>query len=346
MRHAAPMAFAVLVKIARPVGSVAGLAVTLLGLVLLTFFIGRVMPIDPVVAIVGDHARPDVVARVRLELGLDDPLAVQFWIYLKNLLHGELGHSVMTSNPVATDIAKYFPATFELATAAMILATLVGVPLGVVSAVRRGSRIDQAVRIFCLVGHSIPIPVLGMLGLLVFYAELGWAPGTGRLDVGLSGMTPAVTGLLTVDALIAGDGEVFRDALAHLVLPATVLAYFSMAYISRMTRAFMIDALSAEYIITALAKGLSPMRVVWRHAFMNVAVHLVTVLALTYAGLLEGAVVTEMIFSWPGIGQYLTVSLLNADMNAVIGTSLLIGIVYMALNRLADMAYRVLDPRL
>lgn len=321
------------------------LIVTLFGLVLVTFFIGRVIPIDPVIAILGDHARPELVARLRAELALDQPLPVQFWLYMGKLLHGDLGRSVMTSNLVLDDIRLYFPATVELGTTAMILATVVGVPLGVVSAVKRNSRIDQAARIVALVGHSIPIPVLGLVSLLVFYAWLGWAPGTGRVGVGYVGLTPTVTGFLTVDALIAGDFDVFWDALGHLMLPAGVLAYFSMAYISRMTRAFMIDALAGEYIVTARAKGLSTARVIWRHAFGNIAVRLVTVLALTYAGLLEGAVVTEMIFSWPGIGQYLTVSLLNADMNAVIGATLLVGAVYMILNLLADIAYRVLDPR-
>ncbi|MBB3773559.1 MULTISPECIES: ABC transporter permease [Ancylobacter] len=331
--------------LARLGATVSSLAITLFGLVLVTFFIGRVIPIDPVLTILGDHARPELVERMRIELGLDKPLPVQFWIYLTHLFRGDLGRSVMTSNLVVDDIKLYFPATVELGTTAMIFATLIGIPLGVLSAVRRNSRLDQFVRVFSIVGHSIPIPVLGLISLLVFYAWLGWAPGTGRVGVAYVGMTPTVTGFLTVDALIAGDADVFWDALSHLMLPAAVLAYFSMAYISRMTRAFMIDALAGEYVITARAKGLSPARVIWRHAFGNIAVRLATVLALTYAGLLEGAVVTEMIFSWPGIGQYLTVSLLNADMNAVIGATLLVGFVYMVLNLLADVAYRVLDPR-
>jgi len=319
--------------------------VTLFGLILITFLIGRVMPIDPVIAIVGDHAPADVVAKVRVDLGLDRPLLVQFWIYLRNLLHGDLGRSVMTSNTVLADIVHFFPATIELATAAIIVAVVIGVPLGVLAAVRQGSRIDHAVRIVCLIGQSVPIFLLGLLALLVFYASLGWAPGTGRQDVIFEGDVPAVTGLLTIDALIAGNWDALGDALAHLVLPAGVLAYFSMAYITRMTRSFMLEAMRGEYIIPARAKGLSPMRVVWRHAFGNIAVRLVTVLGLTYAGLLEGAVVTETIFSWPGLGQYLTVSLLSADMNAVLGATLVIGISYLALNLLADLLYRMLDPR-
>lgn len=322
------------------------LCITLFGLVVITFFIGRVMAIDPVTAILGDHARPEVVARMRAELGLDRPLLVQFWIYLKQLAHGDLGVSIMTSNNVLDDIRRYFPATVELGTTAMILATLFGVPLGVLSAVKRNSRIDQVVRVFSLVGHSTPIPVLGLIALLVFYAKLGWAPGTGRVGVAYSGMTPEVTGFLTIDALLNDDPDTFWNAVQHLALPSCVLAYFSMAYILRMTRSFMIDALGGEYVITAKAKGLSPSTVIWKHAFANISVRLITVLALTYAGLLEGAVVTETIFSWPGIGQYMTVSLMNADMNAVIGATLVVGSVYMLMNLLADIAYKVLDPRL
>jgi peptide/nickel transport system permease protein len=261
------------------------------------------------------------------------------------LLHGDLGQSILTKNSVASDIARYFPATLELATAAIIVAALIGIPLGVWAAVRQGTWIDQTIRVICLAGHSVPVFVLALLCLLVFYAVLEIAPGPGRQDIIYQDMVPHVTGLLTVDSLIAGDWGAFWDALAHMVQPVCILAYFSMAYITRMTRAFMLDALHGEYIITARAKGLSPSAVIWRHAFPNVGVQLVTVLALTYAGLLEGAVVTETVFSWPGLGQYLTVSLMNADMNPVIGATLLVGLVYVGLNLLADALYRQLDPR-
>ncbi|HEY6430998.1 MAG TPA: ABC transporter permease [Acetobacteraceae bacterium] len=326
-------------------GTSASVPVTLFGLILVTFLIGRVMPIDPVIAIVGDHAPPDVVARVRLELGLDRPLVVQFGIYLVRLLHGNLGSSVMTTHPVTQDIATYFPATFELATAAIILAIVIGIPLGVIAAARQGSRFDHVVRVVSLAGQSIPVFVLGLLFLLLFYVKLGIAPGTGQVDVVYDGMVNRITGMLVVDAAIEGQWDVFWDALAHLVMPAIILAYFSLAYITRMTRAFMLDALAGEYIVTARAKGLSPTRILWRHAFGNIAVPLVTVIALAYAGLLEGAVLTETVFSWPGLGLYLTVSLLNADMNAVLGATLVIGFVYVVLNLMADIAYRVLDPR-
>jgi peptide/nickel transport system permease protein len=323
----------------------ASVSLTLFGLVVITFLIGRVMPIDPVIAAVGDNAPQEVVERARQEMGLDQPLPQQFLYFVGQLLHGDLGQSILTKNSVASDIARYFPATLELATAAIIVAALIGIPLGVWAAVRQGTWIDQTIRVICLAGHSVPVFVLALLCLLIFYAVLEIAPGPGRQDIIYQDMVPHVTGLLTVDSLIAGDWGAFWDALAHMVQPVCILAYFSMAYITRMTRAFMLDALHGEYIITARAKGLSPSAVIWRHAFPNVGVQLVTVLALTYAGLLEGAVVTETVFSWPGLGQYLTVSLMNADMNPVIGATLLVGLVYVGLNLLADALYRQLDPR-
>jgi peptide/nickel transport system permease protein len=326
-------------------GTLSSVLLTLFGLTVLTFLIGRVMPVDPVIAAVGDNAPEDVILRARAEMGLDQPIPVQFLHYLNQLIHGDFGMSVLTKNPVSQDIVRFFPATFELATAALILAALIGIPLGVWAAVRQGSFTDQAIRVVCLAGHSVPVFMLSLISLLVFYSWLDIAPGPGRQDIIFDGMIDTVTGILTIDTLIAGDFDAFRDALAHMAQPVIILAYFSMAYIARMTRAFMIDALKGEYVITARAKGLSLTTVIWGHAFPTVAVQLVTVLALTYAGLLEGAVVTETVFSWPGIGQYLTVSLMNADMNPVIGTTLLIGLIYVGLNLIADILYRVLDPR-
>ncbi|WLS79128.1 ABC transporter permease [Erwinia pyri] len=329
----------------RIVSTLGSLLLTLFGLSVLTFFIGRVMPTDPVLAAVGDNAPQAVVERVRQEMGLDQPLYIQFWHYLTQIVHGDFGRSVLTSNPVSQDIARFFPATLELATAAIIIAAIVGIPLGVWAAVRQGKWIDQIIRVICLAGHSLPVFVLALLSLLLFYAVLGIAPGPGRQDIIYQDMVPQVTGLLTVDSLLAGDYDALRDALAHMAQPVLILAWFSMAYITRMTRTFMLNALSGEFVTTARAKGLSSRRVIWRHAFPTVAVQLVTVLALTYAGLLEGAVVTENVFSWPGLGQYLTTSLMNADMNPVVGATLLVGTVYVLLNLCADILYRLWDPR-
>jgi peptide/nickel transport system permease protein len=286
-----------------------------------------------------------VIAQTQAELGLDRPLPMQFVIYVNHLLHGDLGRSVMTGQPVTADIAQYFPATIELATVAMIIAVVVGVPLGVIAAARQGSRVDHLVRIISLAGHSIPVFVLGLLSLLVFYAKLGIAPGTGQQGPLFIGLVPKITGMVAVDAALDGQWDAFWDALAHLAQPALVLAYFSLATITRMTRTFMLEALGGEHVVTARAKGVSERWIVWGHAFGNIAMRLVTVLALAYAGLLEGAVLTETIFSWPGSGQYLTVSLLNADMNAVLGATLIIGLSYVGLNLLADLIGRLLDPR-
>ncbi len=325
--------------------TLASIPITLFGLVLITFLIGRVVPIDPVLAVIGDRAPQDVVERTRKEMGLDRPLPEQFLRYTAQLAQGDLGKSVMTSNRVATDIARFFPATLELATIALLIATLMGVPLGVLAATRQGSWIDQSIRVVCLSGHSIPVFVLALVSLVVFYATLGWAPGPGRQDIAYQDMVDQVTGVLLFDAALARDWPALRDAAAHLALPALVLGAFNMAYIARMTRAFMLEALKGEYIVTAKAKGLSAAAVIWRHAFGNILVRLVTVVALAYAGLLEGAVLTETIFSWPGLGQYLTGSLLNADMNAVLGATLVVGLSYVALNLFADLMYRLLDPR-
>ncbi len=326
-------------------GTLGSVLITLFGLAIVTFMIGRVMPVDPVIAAVGDNAPEAVIQRVRAEMGLDQPLVVQFFHYIGQVLQGDLGNSILTRNPVTTDIARYFPATLELATAALLLAAVIGIPLGVWAAVRQGTLTDQTIRVICLAGHSVPTFVLALISLLVFYAALGIAPGPGRQDIIFQDMVPHVTGILTIDTLLDGDMDAFWDALAHMAQPVIILAYFSMAYITRMTRAFMLDALKGEFVITARAKGLSATSVIWKHAFPTVAVQLVTVLALTYAGLLEGAVVTETVFSWPGLGQYLTVSLMNADMNPVVGATLLIGVIYVGLNLLADILYKVLDPR-
>jgi peptide/nickel transport system permease protein len=321
------------------------LATTLLGLVAVTFFIGRIVPIDPVLAIVGDRAPPAVYARVRQELGLDLPLIQQFWIYLKNAVTGNFGNSVLTTNPVMSDIASTFPATFELATLGTLIGVLLGIPLGIIAAVKRGSLLDQFVRFIGLAGYSIPIFWLGLMGLLLFYAKLGWVAGPGRIDVTYSYLYTPVTNIVLLDTAMQGQWDAFWDAVSHIILPACLLGYFSLAYISRMTRSFMLNELAQEYVIAARVKGLSEMRVIWRHALRNAAVPLVTVIALSYANLLEGSVLTETVFAWPGLGQYITNSLQNADMNAVLGGTLAIGTVFVLLNLVSDLLYRLLDPR-
>jgi peptide/nickel transport system permease protein len=321
------------------------LAITILGLLAITFVIGRKVPIDPVLAVVGDRASASAYAAARIQLGLDRPLAVQFALYVRDMLHGNFGVSLLTSSPVLDDIKRVFPATLELATLSTLIGMLIGVPLGVVAAVRHNRWIDHVARFVGLVGSSVPVFWLGLMGLLLFYAKLHWVSGPGRLDPVYDGMVDTHTGSLLIDALIAGEWDVFFNALSHIALPAAILGYYSVAYLSRMTRSFMLDQLSQEYITTARAKGLAERRVIWRHAFGNIAVPLLTVIALTYSYLLEGSVLTEIVFAWPGIGSYLTGALLSADMNAVLGSTLVIGATFIALNLLTDTLYRVFDPR-
>ncbi|EJL82900.1 ABC-type dipeptide/oligopeptide/nickel transport system, permease component [Polaromonas sp. CF318] len=318
---------------------------TYLGLLAVTFFIGRVIPIDPVLAIVGDRAPAHVIARAREELGLDKPLYQQFYIYLGKVLKGDFGTSVLTANPVMTDIKRAFPATLELASLGILIGAGLGVPLGVWAAVRRGKLVDQVVRVIGLVGYSVPIFWLGLMALVVLYARLGWVSGPGRIDVSYEYTLTPVTGLLLLDTAMAGEWEAFRNVFSHLILPASLLGYFALAYISRMTRSFMLNELAQEYVIAARAKGLSESRIIWRHALRNAMVPLVTVIALSYAGLLEGSVLTETVFAWPGLGLYITNSLQNADMNAVLGGTIIVGSIFVGLNLLSDVLYKLLDPR-
>jgi peptide/nickel transport system permease protein len=327
------------------VKTVVSIAVTMLGLLFVTFFIGRVMPIDPVLAIVGERASQSTYDAMFVELGLDRPLPVQFAIYIGDVIRGDFGMSTLNARPVAEDIARVFPATLELATIGVILGVVIGVPLGVASAVRQGSWIDQVARVVALVGYSMPIFWLGLMGLLVFYGILGWVNGPGRIGIFYDGVVPVRTNLLLIDAALAGDWAAWRSAFGHIILPASILGYFSLAYISRMTRSFMLEQLSSEYVTTARVKGMSERQVIWGHAFRNIRVQLITVIALSYANLLEGSVLTEIVFSWPGIGSYITTALLAADMNAVLGGTVVVGLVFICLNIFSDLLYRVLDPR-
>ncbi|WP_235024149.1 ABC transporter permease [Caballeronia cordobensis] len=321
------------------------LAITFTGLLAITFFIGRKIPIDPVLAILGDRASASAYAAARLRLGLDKPLIDQFLIYARDVLHGNLGISLLTANPVIDDIKRVFPATLELATLSTFIGVAIGVPLGVAAAVKHNRIVDHIARVIGLAGSSVPVFWLALMGLLLFYARLHWVSGPGRIDPMYDGMVDTRTGSLLIDSLIAGEWDVFRNAFSHIALPASVLAFYSIAYLSRMTRSFMLEQLSQEYVTTARAKGLPERRVIWRHAFGNIAVPLLTVIALAYSYLLEGSVLTEIVFAWPGIGSYLTGALLNADMNAVLGSTLVIGATFIALNLLTDALYRVFDPR-
>ncbi len=320
-------------------------AITMIGLLFITFIIGRVMPIDPVLSIVGESASKSTYDEAYRQLGLDKPIIVQFFIFLWDVVRGDFGESLLTARPVLDDLIRVFPATLELATVGTIIGVGLGVPLGVIAAVKQGTWIDHIARVVALIGYSMPVFWIGLIGLLVFYGKLGWISGPGRLDIFYVDIIPTVTGMILIDSLLAGDTSVFWNAVSHIILPAGLLAYYSLAYISRMTRSFMLEQLDQEYITTARVKGLSEHAVVWRHALGNVKVPLITVIALSYAGLLEGSVLTETIFSWPGIGLYITTALLSADMNAVLGGTVVVGLVFVCLNIFSDLLYKFFDPR-
>ncbi|CAN7644953.1 ABC transporter permease [Rhizobium sp. LjRoot258] len=325
--------------------SFAVILTTLLGLLVITFVVGRMVPADPVIAVIGDQADHETYERVYKQMGLDQPVYVQFANYLANVARLDFGQSHVTKNPVASDLARVFPATLELATLATIVGASLGIPLGIISAVRKGTWVDHVARIVGLLGHSTPIFWLGTIVILVFYAKFGLIPGSGRLDVYNEGLVEGPTNSILVDAMLAGEWEVFRDALLHVAAPALILGYAAMAYLSRMSRSFMLEQLRQEYVLTAKAKGLRQRAIIWRHAFRNIRVQLLTIVALAYCGLLDGTVLIETVFAWPGLGQYLTSALFFADMNAVLGSVLLIGIISIAINLLSDLTYRFLDPR-
>ncbi len=321
------------------------IAITMFGLLLVTFLIARVIPIDPVLAVVGDNAKADVYEAARIELGLDKPLWQQFAVYVGKVFTGDFGKSVLTGQPVLSDIKRVFPATLELATLGTMIGIILGIPLGVLAAVKQGRWPDQIARFIGLFGYSIPIFWLGLMGLLLFYAKLGWVSGPGRISVAYQDFVTPVTGVILLDAAMQGEWDAFWNAVSHLILPSAVLGLFSLAYISRMTRSFMITELQQQYVIAARVKGMSEARVIWRHALRNALVPLITVIALSYANLLEGSVLTETIFAWPGLGRYITNSLLNADMNAVLGGTLVVGTIFIGINLLSDILGRLVDPR-
>ena len=327
------------------VGQLGSIIVTLLGLLMLTFFIGRMMPADPVRAIVGEDATRETYEQVYHALGLDRPVWEQFVYYMRDVLTGNFGTSIRTGQPVIQDILHVMPATIELATFAILIGACLGIPMGVFAAVNKDRWPDHAVRVFSLFGHSMPIFWTGMIALIVFYAHLDLVGGSGRMDQFYIGLVDERTGFLLIDSLRAGEMDVFWSALNHLILPAALLGYSSSAYITRMTRSFMLDQLGQEYVTTARVKGLSRGQTIWLHAFGNIRVQLVTIIALAYGSLLEGAVLIETVFAWPGFGSYLTSNLIIGDMNAVMTCVLIIGVIFIGLNLLSDILYRIFDPR-
>ena len=319
----------------------------LIGITVVTFVVSHVIPADPLASVISERAATDAetVQMYRVKWGLDKPLPEQYVYYITNLLHGDMGQSFTSRRPVASDLRLYFPATIELAFAAMLFAIGVGIPLGIASAVQHNRMVDHLSRAISLVGVSLPVFWLGLIALQFFYAKLHIFPGPGRLDARMVA-PPTVTGFLTIDSLLAGNMKDFVNALSHLALPGMVLGSYAMGIIARMTRSSLIEVLDFDYIRTARAKGVEEWHIVIRHAMRNAMIPTLTVVGLAFGSLLAGAVLTETIFSWPGIGRYAVEAASTLDFPAILGVTLLIAVTYVLVNLLVDVLYGVLDPRI
>lgn len=324
-----------------------GLAVVMAILAtLVIFLIANTVPGDPALSQLGDLAasNPEFLKAFRAKWALDEPLWTRYFIFLKELAHGDLGVSIASQRPVLEDIKNYAPATIELATVGFLLSAIIGVPLGVIAAVRRDSWIDHVARFVSLIGVSSPTFWLAFIVLAIFYGELQIAPGPGRLDP-IAFAPTNVTGLFLIDSVLAGDWDTFRDALAHLILPSIVLAAATLGLITRTTRASVLECMHQDYVRVARAKGLSERKIVMRHVLPNALIPVVTLGGLAYANLLTGAVMTETIFSWPGLGRYTFRSAAALDFPAIMGITLVVAVTYLIINLLIDISYALLDPR-
>src|SRR6266550_8821939 len=312
----------------------------MLGMTLIAFVVSHSVPADPVAAHLGQRSMEDpaIVAAFRQQWGLDKPLPEQYLSYLRNLVQGNVGVSIRTHMPVAEDLGRYLPASAELAVTATGVGILLGIPFGVVSAVNRNRWIDHIVRGVSLLGVSSPVFWLGLIGLYVFYFRLGWLPGPGRLDVGMP-EPQHITGMYTLDSLLTGNWSAFVASVRHLVLPGMVLASVYLGLVTRMTRSSMLEVLSADYVRTARGKGLRQRAVIYRHALSNALIPTITVLGLAFGDILAGTVLTETIFSWPGIGLYAYQSAVTLDFPAIMGVSLLIAAIFITVNLVTDVAY-------
>jgi len=318
--------------------------VVIIGVVTVTFLLSHVIPADPVGAILGENAPPELVKQTERLLGLHLPLHQQYIRYVKGVVYWDFGIALRTQNPVSKDLKTYFPATLELVTLAMLIAITCGIGIGILSAVRRNKMSDNISRVFSLVGISMPAFWLGLLLILILYYHLDLIPAGGRLSPRISPPL-TVTGLYTVDSLIAGEFRTFWDALYHLLGPALVLGWIQTAYICRVTRSSMLEVFNEEYIRTARVKGLTEKIVIFRHAFKNAAIPVITMVGISFGYLLEGSVLTETVFGYPGLGRYSVNSFLSLDLNAVVGSITLIAICYALSNLIVDLLYGFLDPR-
>lgn len=315
------------------------------GVMTITFFIARVIPADPIAAILGPQAPPEAIEKERARWGLDKPIYIQYIRYIGGIFRGDLGVSLRTRRPVLEDIKQFFPATIELAVAALFIGVVLGIGLGVISAVKSGRVVDHLSRVFAIIGLSMPAFWLGLLLLLVFYYTLNLLPGPGQLPYYLP-RPPRVTGFLIIDSILAHDWTALKSYLLHLIMPAFTLGWLSTASITRITRSSMLEVMREEYIKTARMKGLRETVVIMKHAFKNALLPVITVIGIRMASLLEGAVLTETVFAWPGLGRYATHSFLSIDFNAVVGTAMLMALLYSFCNLVVDILYAYLNPRI
>jgi peptide/nickel transport system permease protein len=323
------------------------MVVAALGVTLISFVISHAVPADPVVSNLGQQAsqRPEIVAAFRAKWGLDRPLYEQYFTFLGSLVRGDLGTSINTRRSISTDVGQFLPATVELSTAAIVFALVIGLPLGVFSALYRDGPIDHLARLVSLVGVSIPIFWLATVSLVIFYATLQIAVGPGRLAPQMPPPTP-LTGFYVLDSIVAGNWTTLRSAVEHLMLPALVLGSSVMGLVTRVTRASMLDVLDQDFVRTARAKGLVERVVIVRHALRNALIPTVTVLGLAYGGLLSGAVLTETIFAWPGLGRYAFQAAVQNDFPAIMGVTFVIALMYILVNLAVDLLYGLLDPQI
>jgi len=322
-----------------------GLFLVVLGMSVVMFVISRAVPTDPALAVAGPEATPEMVENIRREMHLDKPLVVQYFIYMKSLCKGDLGKSIESRRRVLDDILDYMPATMELVLASILFSVLLGIPLGVISAVRQGKMADNVSRIISLIGICSPVFWMGLMFQLLFYKNLGILPFGGRLDLELSPPV-AITGLYTIDSLITGNYTVFLNSLKHLILPAITMSNITLALTTRMTRSSLLDVLREDYIRTARAKGLVERDVVYVHGLRNALIPVATVVGLRVGTLLGGAVLTETVFAWPGIGRYAFKAIESMDFPVLMGFAIIVSFLYAFINLLLDILYMVLDPRM
>lgn len=317
----------------------------LIGITFMTFVLTRIIPGDPIELSLGPHASKEQIQMLRKQWAMDRPAVIQYLIYLRNLCRGDMGTSIMTRRPVLEDIKEFFPATIELTVFAMLISILMGIPIGVVAAIKANKWPDTVVRLYALIGVAMPVFWLGLLLLLLFYFKLGWLPEVGRLSPKL--IPPEkITNFYLIDSLITGDWEVFLDSLRHIFLPAFCLANAVIAIISRMTRATMLEVLTENFIKAARARGLSGRLVIWRHALRNALLPVITVIGVMFGACLAGAVLTESIFSWPGMGRYAVKAITFLDIEPIAGFTIVSTLIYVTLNLLVDIIYTFLDPRI